>query len=488
MKFKIDQKVALNQSYGDVLRSGAIFYFELTDKLTTTLSFLNYWKTKNNIEEVAIIANVRKLDGTFCFRERLSFEEANVINYRPSQEMVGENFIGSVEIEIISTKNLRVPFPGIIAIYETKKGISMVHTYGRTYSNHEVEEKRTITQGHCSCWSILDDELTHSCFIGHNGNQLLASQKITITVVNHKELQKTLDIDLPEVKPYGTFIIKLADYFSDLVSFLEGKPGHVSLDYKLNNSFARLLIINRRNDFSDMQLTHSNFNYKKNQTDTVQAKEPLAFMHLPSLNYGKSSLQIYPDMHPGKYIYTLEKNGDNYKPLESKMTTSINLENDKSQILRIKNLKGDIPSRLVTGLRVSLKKDLIPAECSLNVIHEKYFKKYYTWGIYSENIDHKSFINLTKCDTVYGELPKDLIFEMTFYRPSKFDTETFQLTSETVEEMNKMPFEVSKFIEKKKKSDSMDYGYVTVKTNYPGFIIYSSICNKNKSYTIEHWF
>lgn len=488
MAVKTDQKDALNQSYGDILRSGAIFYFELSDKLTTTLSFLNYWKTKNKLEEIAIIANVRKLDGTFCFRERLSFEEVNVINYRPSKKMLGDNFIGSVEIEIISIKNLKVPFPGIIAIYETDKGISMVHTYGRTYSNHEVEEKRTITEGHCSCWSILDDKLTHSCFIGHNGNQILPSQKIQIVVTNHKELQKSIDISLPEVRPYGTFIVKLADYFSDIVTFLESKPGHVSLDYKLNNSFARLLIINRRNDFTDMQLTHSNFNYKKNQTDTVQAKEPLAFMHLPPLTDGESSLQIYPDMHPGKYIYTVEENGNNYIPLASLMTTSRSLDNNKSQILRIKNLEGEIPSRLVTGLRVSMKQGLIPAECSLNVIHEKYFKKYYTWGIYSENKNHQSFINLTKCHTVYGELPEDLIFEMTFYRPYKLDSETFQLTSQTVEEMNKRPFEVGRFIDKKKRSDCIGFGYITVKTNYPGFIIYSSICNNHKSFTIEHWF
>ena len=411
-----------------------------------------------------------------------------MINYRPSKKMVGNNFKGSVEIEIISTKNLRVPFPGIIAIYETEKGISMVHTYGRTYSNHEVEEQRTITDGHCSCWSILDDKLTHSCFIGHNGNQVLPKQKVKMTVTNYKELDKTIDIYLPEIKPYGTFIIKLSDYFLDLVPFLGGKPGHVSLDYKLNNSFARLLIINRKNDYTDMQLTHSNFNYKKNQTDTVQAEKPFAFMHLPPLNYGESTLQIYPDMHPGNYIYSVEEKGNDYKPLKSIMTTSIKLENNKSQILRIKNLNGEIPSRLVTGLKVSMNKDLIPAECSLNVIHEKYFKKYYTWGIYSEDINHQSFINLTKCNTVYGELPKELLFEMTFYRPSNLDSVTFNLTSETVEEMNKRPFEVGSFIEKNNKYDFRRFGYVTVKTNYPGFIIYSSICNKQKSYTIEHWF
>ena len=91
-----------NHNFGHVLRSSAIFYFKKTSSFKTTISLLNYWKIKRNLETM-IVASVRKMDGTLVLREDFEFNESYVINYTPN--IIEESFEGSVEIEIFCLKS-----------------------------------------------------------------------------------------------------------------------------------------------------------------------------------------------------------------------------------------------------------------------------------------------------------------------------------------------------------------------------------------------
>lgn len=163
----ISQRNTFSENFGSVLRSSAIFYYKYSSKFKTTLSFMNYWLTKRNLD-VTVIASLREMNGKLLRREPISFGQGTVVNYRP---LLNDRpfFEGSIEIEVFSNKNLFIPYAAVMAIYESQKGISMVHSYSRTYYPHEIEEDRIITKGEESCWTLRDTNKSRSFCVLHNG-------------------------------------------------------------------------------------------------------------------------------------------------------------------------------------------------------------------------------------------------------------------------------------------------------------------------------
>src|SRR5581483_10002156 len=192
---KISQKSNYAGDFGVVLRSSALFYYRNKEEaFTTTFSFMNYWKQRRDLH-VAIIASLRDMSGRLVRREELTFTDGEVLNYRACRE--GEDFEGSVEIEIFSTQNLKIPYAAIMGIYETPKGVSIVHSYGRAYSTHEIEEGRTITHGEEACWTLRDDATTHSLGIFHNGHHRCESQVVNLRAQNAAGEVREVKISLP---------------------------------------------------------------------------------------------------------------------------------------------------------------------------------------------------------------------------------------------------------------------------------------------------
>ena len=74
--------------------SSSIFYYPDDGHVDTTVSFLNYWKLKRDID-VELVATTRGMDGEVVLREALSFDGRDVINYRPQ---IDGPMAGSVEV------------------------------------------------------------------------------------------------------------------------------------------------------------------------------------------------------------------------------------------------------------------------------------------------------------------------------------------------------------------------------------------------------
>ena len=87
-KIFINQDDNHNANFGEVLRSSAIFWVKNDDEITTTISFSNYWKFKNN-NDVYVLANLRKLDGTLIKRIKIDFQDRWVCNYCPPNNFEG---------------------------------------------------------------------------------------------------------------------------------------------------------------------------------------------------------------------------------------------------------------------------------------------------------------------------------------------------------------------------------------------------------------
>ena len=57
-----------------------------------------------------------------------------------------------------------------------------------------------------------------------------------------------------------------------------GERIDASISFRVVDAFTRMLIGNERNDGSDFQATHSNFNYSKHETDHVEVSDQKAYM------------------------------------------------------------------------------------------------------------------------------------------------------------------------------------------------------------------
>ncbi len=233
-KLLINQADHFKQNFGEVLRSSAIFYYRESADFQTTISFMNYWKIKRDLQ-VGVVASVREMSGKLIKRERLEFQSGTVINYRPSLAELGLGaafvFEGSIEIEVFCLKNLVIPYAAIMAIYESKFGISMVHSYARAYSLHEIEENRCISMGEEGCWTLKDTDANRSFGVFHNGSKAVSPQEITLRVISGNSQKREACFEIPKLNPYQTLKITPSLVIPDLVSFLGAKPGYANLSF-----------------------------------------------------------------------------------------------------------------------------------------------------------------------------------------------------------------------------------------------------------------
>lgn len=348
----------------EYLRSSAIFYFYKSDKLKTIISFMNYWKVKRNIN-VKVKINVRTMKGLLIKKRLLNFQKSNVINYDGND--LEKNFEGSVEVEVFSNKNLVIPYAAIMAIYNSKKAMSMTHSYSRIYSKKEILDKDAISTGEEACWTIRDTKKIKSFCVFHNGDKICKKQKIKLEITNYLGNKIKKKFFLHELKPYETVKLYCSSHFKNLTNFLKKNPGSASISFKLSNSFTRMLIGNENIDLSEFQTTHSNFNYSKKKTPGLKSNNGKAVMLVPHYGLKNQKILLYPNYTNGKYLI---HNG--------KKKIKISESNRKLISIKSKNIKitiekknGKLPLRFVTAFSSKYKKNRIPIEVSRNTRHSQ---------------------------------------------------------------------------------------------------------------------
>jgi hypothetical protein len=468
----IRQSDNFSANFGEVLRSSSIFWVIQNQKTKTTISLSNYWRFKNNLE-VTVLVTWRSLGGELLKRHKV--EVINVLNLIPPFD----EFEGSCEVETFSLKNLRIPYSAIMAIYETPDSISMVHSYTRTYSHHEIEEKRTITDGHESCWTIYGGgETIHSFAIGHNGNHDINSQNCSLRVRRYDGHEISQQFTLKKLGPYETFKIVPSEIIENLDVFLDGKPGNARLDFNLEGSFTRLLCCNQLGDQSHLQVTHSNFDYSQHLTDFVDSTTAHATAYMvipPSIDNSRFEVIVYPDRIPGNYLA-----GDRtMQPIKDIFSFGVG---QNSSVIKFCRDDNKLPSRIVTGLRLHPQKGLV-AECSLGVVHHRRPGKHFHWMLVSGL--YKTYILFTAITEVYGELPSNLSLCLTLY--SENSSESVQ-TNYGIELLKvDAPIPLTSLFEECEQYLMKSFGYLTIWSDYPGLMIYSAL-KKGNSITLEHSF
>ena len=460
-------------NFGEVFRSSAIFWAKNDDQLRTTISVSNYWKYKN-FTDVRALINLRNLEGKLINRTVIDFEKSSVCNYS-----LPDNFEGSVEIEAFSNKNIRIPYAAIMAVYESVKSVTMVHSYARAYSQHEIEDKRTISNGEESCWTIRDDVIRASFAVVHNGANKQKSQRVKLSVRNWLGNEQTIEIELPELLPFQTIIFEPRNYLKNLSEFLEGQPGNARISFKLNGGFSRMLCGIKTVDNNHLQVTHSNFDYSTHGTDIIKDGVLLAYMRTPNvLGAFQQEIVVYPDTDKGEYVSECDGVVKFFSTGEIHRLSFNCTEEKLVQFSRTDNI---LPTRIVTALRLNSKASIIPAECSLGVVLHNRPKKNFHWMLVSNKFN--SQICWVDFKEVYGGCPNDAKFIFTRYT-SKDKTELVrsfrrqELPSNGVMHLSSI-FDSAELPE--------DYLYVSIWCSYGGMMFFSTL-EKLNSITIEHSF
>jgi len=472
-KILISQKDNYSANFGEVLRSSAQFWAIHNPSVSTTISFCNYWKFKNSNDVLALI-NLRQLDGRLTQRIPVKFNDADVVNYTPPM-----GFEGSVEVEVFSIKNLRIPYAAIMAVYECDQSISMLHSYARAYSQHEIEEHRTLCDGAESCWTLRDStELTSFC-VFHNGSAATNAQTVKLGIRNSGGKEKVIYFELPSLLPFQTIVIEPKNYFSDIVEWLAGEPGNGRLSFKLNGGFTRMLcgIKNRSN--RQMQVTHSNFDYSTHDTDVIGDGSSVAYMRTPTVRAGVTEeIVVYPDNYRGNYFIS---DDNEQRAFSTGEIIQKKFPDNQGRLFAFSREDHVFPTRLVTAFRLNTSPSTIPAECSLGVVHHQTPKKHFSWMIVSEQF------NSSICWVDYKELhagcPADAQLALNLYS----ELEKIPLTKKMI--YRDLPASGTVRLNDIFGTHFLGtgFGYLTIWCSYGGLTFFSTL-EKGDSISIEHSF
>ena len=115
-------------SYMPAFRASGLFFATVDERTTTRVSFVNYWREKNHNSSIGALLTLRDAEGVKLARHFFPVEGyVYQIDVRDLLELAGP-FVGSLEVELFSSEDLKFQFPALTVFYETPEGISFVHT------------------------------------------------------------------------------------------------------------------------------------------------------------------------------------------------------------------------------------------------------------------------------------------------------------------------------------------------------------------------
>ena len=469
---------AHKNTHGFILRSSGIFYYKKNSNFKTTISFLNYWKIKRDLK-VTVVCSTRDLDGTLVLREKIQFKNSDVMNYSPS--LSKSNFEGSVEIEAFGLEDLVIPYAAITVIYESKFGISMTHTYGRTYSTNEIQEGNIVPIGEeTCCHSLISKKKGKSYLILHNGGFETPEQKITLSLLNNLGQRISTIFELDSLNAYQTIKIDPRDYFKNYDEFLNENPGNLTISFTLNKSaFPRLLSVNESSDGSDFQVNHSNFNLSK--IIGPKLDDEYGYNNPPSLNDVKTELVIYPDCEDGEFeaIYDTEKVLFNKDCL-----TSIKIIPTKDKCVKFRKINDKLPLRLHTGVKLSKSSNVLPSETCRGMWNSSASQKRFFWLPVAGNKKLHSRIIVRPYKQFDNEQKNETQLKLRLYSEENIQFMETNVNSSILNngaELNSIFPDLGSFL-----GDS--FGWLTIYSEYPFFDVTGTMENDHGSISLEHAF
>jgi hypothetical protein len=402
----------------------------------------------------------------------LPFDGANVINFRPT---ISE---GSVEIEAFGSRNLRIPYAAVMALYETPHSVTMVHAYARNHGISEIEDETAVLDAREGCIGLRANDDIETIAFFHNGHLPVPAQTGTLIVTNVRGEEMICRFAMKEMRPFETMRFAFDRLAPDFRRHLDGSDGWGALHFANHSGFPRMLVRWRHIPTGEVQVTHSNFDYQEFETDLLE-QGSAGHLEIPEFNgqLHEAQLVLYPRCTPGTYQIEL---GD--LSLNTEGGVQIVLEERLASGVDVKRLDGPLPSRLVTAISGRANTDSLAFECSFGVFHSERPPKRFHWGVVSPRFN--TALYLTEYSRLYDP-PDRLELTITLYA-SGAATATKFFHFEKLEDMPRH-IALKDLFENADEVLGDQPGYITVFCNWGGLLAFTSM-QKENSFTIEHSF
>jgi hypothetical protein len=280
----VGEEVLLSQK--PTFRSSAIFPVLHNQYYSSKIIFMGYWLLKRNIKEIGLLYTLRHADGNILSRKYILIDSAKAYSIQLSEfsELIGNDFTGSLELEIFSTQDLVYPYPAFVLVYFGDNFSTAVHTVGRIYNDIEDLSKNEEYKVRESGFDIYGDD-NFSPFVAFtNGPVPNQSPEITYEINNSKKEIVKGKFKIKPLKPFETAFIKLKDHI-DLPRILGNAAGSIKLGHNLEGFFPRFAVGNFEEKAKSISITHSYY-------DSSELSDSKAFWNRKDDLFNDSSVSI----------------------------------------------------------------------------------------------------------------------------------------------------------------------------------------------------
>ncbi len=447
----IGEKVDLGRR--PVYRGSAIFTVMSNKYLDTRILFMGYWIVKNKIDELGLLITLRNQYGNIIYRKHnqittASTKEINIKNLLIEKGYSHEDFLGSIELEVFSCRDLVFPYPAFVVNYFNEYGSSIVHTTGRIYNDIEDLESNEFNVKECG-FDIFPGTDFDPFFTFVNGHSRTKASHLKIEIITSKDIVYKGSIDIGCIESLETKIVKLKDYLP-IDDYLDGQVGTIKICHNLTGFFPRFIAGNFSKSLRALSITHSYYDNSENVSESAYWKnenqdviyDASIFVPLFIEDDWYTQLKLYPIYSPsehsihiqffdqsGKMIETLE----NFKLIKADFCEFIEvdfgylvdkLSLSKSEVkgaMLIKEWgnKSKIPTRLKYGLNIGkhgAKIDLPTNICfGSQISNIKLTQKKGTFKWFPL-LNHGNSIAVVENSSFLKDYDKEANLVVTFYR------------------------------------------------------------------------
>lgn len=355
------KKVAVNFTN----RSSALFPLYIRPETDVRIVFFNYWKIKNHLSGSIVNFWIYNEMGEKITIESFKITESH--NDFSIKELINcQHFDGMVNVEIINTKNLTFPFPGIMAFYQAGDKLSGVHSAGRIKN---AEEPKIISEMVETNWSCKWQQGMTPFFHAFNGNLHGFVENIVVKILSPTGdilMEKCFDPCLKNAFSSKIFLLdELFDYDPQTIP----DNSYVEVTLPSSDVFPRMIVGNFHKDIEFLEVTHSyakQYNEDYLNSSETKEKPPVIPSINPIVTNNDLSLNLtfFPTNCPGIARGSWRRAKPSERLKDSSEEFEINCGGSGSKVITYKIQPGD----MIAALDIYHGK--IPTRINTNYVYE----------------------------------------------------------------------------------------------------------------------
>lgn len=381
-----------------IFRSSAIFPVIKNNTYSTNILFLGYWLIKRKIQEINVLVTLRSKEGKILKRNSLIVDSPK--SYSIELDSLLENvqydkseFIGSIELEIFSTRDMVFPYPALVLNYYGNSFNTCVHTVGRVYNDFEDLAENEKFQVPETGFDIYANEDVEPFIAFVNGPLPNSNGTIRYVVTNKNSQKFSGSFQLGEIKPYETVFFKINEHVQGLDKMLNGQLGTISLEHNFEGFYPRLLAGNIQHSFPSVSFTHTYYDCsscatKTDYWDRASNDYYDCSVYIPLIIQDNlyTELVVYPNFSPSSFDLHIELY-DEFGKIINRFQSFLKIDSNDAKLIKvnfrelikkyninvtkvktahiISDFKDKIPARLKFGLDVGTQNSKSKLPCNI---------------------------------------------------------------------------------------------------------------------------